>query len=490
MKKLLPFLLALSLLAVSCQFPSPSPAPTPLPTTDPSQPFERSLFREGLIEESRPILEKLQGASEYRLEFEIAADLLNVTGREIIHYTNNEDMPLDEVQLRLFPNLLGGRMQVTNLVADGKAVTPVLTLNDSLMSIPLPTPLEPGQHVTLGMDFSLTVPDTVELNYGVLAYAEGVLTLAHSYPMAAVYDDEGWNAEIPPQSGDLTYADISFFDVTVTAPKDLTLVAVGREMGRQVEGEQQIVRYAAGPVRDFYLVVSDDFESISREIGETTVNFYAPADLQSGAEAGLETAIRALEDFNARYGTYPYTELDLVTTPTLALGIEYPGMIAITERIMDPKHDYLESVVAHEVGHQWFYNLVGNDQLDDPWLDESLTQFITLQYFEDEYGSNGYQGYRASLTQRWQRVDNKPIPVGLPVADYNGAEYSAIVYGRGALFFEALRKEMGIEVFDAFLREYTETYAWDIATPQGLKSLAEARCGCDLTPLFDEWIDP
>ena len=61
------------------------------------------------------------------------------------------------------------------------------------------------------MDFAVTVPQSVELNYGVLAYFEDVLTLAHAYPMIAVYDDEGWNAEIPPQSGDVTYADASFF---------------------------------------------------------------------------------------------------------------------------------------------------------------------------------------------------------------------------------------------------------------------------------------
>jgi aminopeptidase N len=165
-------------------------------------------------------------------------------------------------------------------------------------------------------------------------------------------------------------------------------------------------------------------------------------------------------------------------------------MIAITSRILEPEHTYLEGTVAHEVGHQWFYNLVGSDQLDHPWLDESLTQFVTLQYFEDEYGFEGYQGFRESFTSRWQNVDNQPIPIGLPVAGYSGKEYSAIIYGRGPLFFEALKGRMGAEAFDAFLRDYTETYSWDIATPEGLKSLAETHCGCDLTELFDEWVFP
>jgi aminopeptidase N len=172
-------------------------------------------------------------------------------------------------------------------------------------------------------------------------------------------------------------------------------------------------------------------------------------------------------------------------------------MIAITSWVYDVgnKEDsrpeiYLESTVAHEVGHQWFYSLVGDDQLDDPWLDESLTQFITLQYYTDLYGAEGENGFRSSLEDRWARVENAKIPIGLPVAGYNGAEYGAIVYGRGPLFFVSLRQEMGTNTFDAFLKEYTETFSWDIATPDAMQSLAEKHCSCDLQAIFDEWVYP
>ncbi len=490
MKRLIAFFLTLGMLTASCQFLTPKPLPpTPAPSA-PNLPATRDLFREGLVSTAQPILDQLQGASEYHLEFKINADLLHVEGKERVRYTNNEDVSLAEIRLRLLPNILGGEMHIPEVFVDGVPLVPNYSLNDSLLTVPLASALEPGQSVTLDMDFSLTVPDTVDLNYGVLASAEGVLALAHAYPMVTVYNEEGWNAELPPQSGDVTFADMSFFTVTISAPSDLVLVAVGRETSREVDGDTQVVTFAAGPVRDFYLAASADYEVTSRQVGETTIHFYAPPEFGDGARAGLDVAARAVEDYNVRYGLYPYTELDLVSTPTLALGIEYPGMIAITSRILEPEHTYLEGTVAHEVGHQWFYNLVGSDQLDHPWLDESLTQFITLQYFEDEYGSEGYQGFRESFTSRWQNVDNQPIPIGLPVAGYSGKEYSAIIYGRGPLFFEALKGRMGAEAFDAFLRDYTETYSWDIATPEGLKSLAETHCGCDLTELFDEWVFP
>jgi aminopeptidase N len=190
--------------------------------------------------------------------------------------------------------------------------------------------------------------------------------------------------------------------------------------------------------------------------------------------------------------------LDIVATPTLALGIEYPGAIAIADRIYDVKGEYhgkptsiyMESTVAHETGHQWFYNLVGDDQLDDPWLDESLTQFATLQYYADQYGAQGAEGFRESLHGRWASVENKKIPIGLPVSAYSGSEYSAIVYGRGPLFFDALKNEIGAPAFDGFMKEYTQTLSWSIATPQAMQTLAEKHCACTLGTIFADWMYP
>ena len=459
---------------------------------------DRSIFQSGLVASEQEILAELPYASVYHLEFNIARDLFHITGVEEVRYTNAEQVALDQVQLHLFPNILGGEMTISNLTVKGETAAPRYELQNSLLIVPLSTPLEPGQSVILRMNFAVTIPQTVDLNYGVLSYFENVLTLAHAYPMIAVYDDEGWNAEIPPQNGDVTYADAAFFLIEITAPKDITLVSTGRVIQTGESGESQTMSVASGPARDFYLVAGRDYQTSTQTFGEITIRSYAPQQHREGAEMAVEVAARAIEDFSARYAPYPYTELDIVSTPTLALGIEYPGMIAITSRIYDVGRDYrgtpasiyMESTVAHEVGHQWFYGLVGDDQLDDPWLDESLTQFATLQYYADEYGPGGEEGFRRSLEGRWDSIQRADIPIGLPVGDYTGQEYSAIVYGRGALFFIALRERMGAESFDAFLKAYTETLSWQVATPDVLQSMAEQHCACDLDDLFNEWVYP
>jgi hypothetical protein len=501
MKRLVVLFISTSWFLASCSVPPPVTASVTA-TAEPNlfdTPWEdRSPFKSGLITPEQSVLNELPNASVYHLEFNIAEDIYHISGTEKVRYTNAEEVPLDQVQMRLFPNILGGEMTISNLTVDGQSITPRLELQDSLLIVPFSAPLAPGQSIVLHMDFAVTVPQSVELNYGVLAYFEDVLTLAHAYPMIAVYDDEGWNAEIPPQSGDVTYADTSFFLVKVTAPTALILVTSGQTISTSQSGETQTLWVASGPARDFYLAASPNFEEISQTFGERTIRSFAPAGAKKGAQMALDVAARAIEDFSARYAPFPYTEFDVVSTPTLALGIEYPGIVAITSRIYDvdseyrgaPASIYMESTVAHEVGHQWFYGLVGDDQLDDPWLDEALTQFATLQYYADEYGTGGEAGFRNSLEARWDGVDRADIPIGLPVAQYSGQEYGAIVYGRGPLFFVALRERMGKEVFDAFIKEYTETLSWGIATPEFLQSLTEQHCACDLDDIFNEWVYP
>ncbi len=492
------YLFSLCLVLISCS--SPAQTQTPAPQPDPlNTPWEdRSIYKSGLVEAAQPVLDDLDGASVYHIEFNIAGDLFHVSGHQEVQYTNTETTSLKEVKFRLFPNILGGKMNVTNVLVGGQSAAPKFELEDSLMTVPFSSTLAPAQSIVIGMDFNVTVPQSVDLNYGVLAYYEDVLALAHAYPMIAVYDDEGWNAEIPPQAGDVTYADAALFLVKITAPDNVTLVTTGKEIQRSSSGGTQTIYVESGLARDFYLAASPLYEETIETFGETTIRSYSLQGYAKGGREALDTAAKAIQVFGKRYEPYPYTEFDLAATPTFAFGIEYPGMIAITSRLYEvdadmggtPVQVYLESTVAHEAGHQWFYNLVGNDQLDDPWLDESLTQFATLQYYEDEYGPQGAAGFKQSLEDRWARVNDEKIPIGLPVASYSGQEYSAIVYGRGPLFFVALRDQMGAEAFNSFMKDYTEQLSWKIATPEFLQSLAEKHCACDLDALFQEWVYP
>ncbi|MFQ5436529.1 MAG: M1 family metallopeptidase, partial [Anaerolineae bacterium] len=318
------------------------------------------------------------------------------------------------------------------------------------------------------------------------------------YPVVPVYDDEGWNVQAPPPNADTSYFDISFYLVRVTAPANLTIAASGIEVSRERDGGRQMVTFAAGPMRDFYLAASEYYTVVSETVGETTINGYAVKGNEDGAQKAVQFTKISLASFGERFGPYPYTEFDVLSTPMQALGIEYPGIVGITLPAFDPAAEVaglpypimLESVTAHEAAHQWFYNIIGNDQIDEPWLDEAMAQYATWLYYVDAYGRANAQGYRDSWDGRWQRVEGAEIPIGLPVSAYEGSEYGAIVYGRGPIFVETLAEAMGKEAFAQFLRDYYETHQWGIATTESYRRLAEEHCDCDLGGLFETWVYP
>lgn len=458
---------------------------------------DRAVYAGGLIPAARSVLDELPGATVYHMDVTVSDSLDRLEGGQRVHYTNREGVPLEEVIFRTYPNVTGGKLALSSVTVDGKTVQPAFEYTRSAARVPLPEPLAPGETTVVEMDYEVTLPTEMGGNYGLFGYFEDVLVLDTFYPTVAVYDD-GWHVGNPPHNGDLTHYDASFYVVRFTAPQDLTVIASGVEVGREREGAQQTLTYAAGPARDFYIAASDNYVEVSDKVGGTTVHSYALPEHVEHAKLALDFAIDALESFGERFGTYPYTELDVASTPMLALGMEYPGVIAIALREYDPGYDfdgtpsrvYLESTIAHEVGHQWFYNAVGNDQVDEPWVDEAVVQYLTWLYYVDTYGEGPAEGYRSSWMGRWERVDGADIPIGLPSDAYEGREYGAIVYGRGPLFVTALAEEMGQETFDAFLRDYYQDHTWEIGTGQSFRETAEEHCACDLGPLFEEWVYP
>ncbi len=473
-------LAALVLAWLAClRSPSPSPPtptlpipslPTAAPTASPLPPDAFAL------------------APRYVISLTVDPASARVIGYEELHYTNAEDIPLRDLYLRLFPNTpgYGGSVRVTTLQLDGKTVSPEVRLGGSALRILLNPPLAPRQSVTLSLAFTATVPLTDEIDYAQFACVNGVMALPNVYPMIPVYDDEGWNVEIAPAYGDAVYSDIAFYQVEVTAPPTTTLIASGTcalpDAGRWV--------CTAGPVRDFALILGDNYEVAGMVAEGTMVNSYFYPDHREGGEQVLRVAVNALTLYSRLFGPYPYEELDVVETPTRAGGIEYPTLVVISDRLYTG-HPRLEWVVAHEVAHQWWYGVVGNDPVDEPWLDEALTQYSTLLYHEFLYGSETAADI---LENDFQRVydqlveEGTDMPVGLPVAAYPREFYSPVVYRKGTLYFHALRQRVGDTAFFTILQTYYRRHRYGIATPESFLQTVQIVTGSAQRDLYERWI--
>jgi len=442
-----------------------------------------------------PISATLETMNQYHLDVSLPADLSRLDGQASISYTNRSTVTLNSVYLHLFPNLWGDGMTVSDVRVGGQAIPVSLESQASLLKISLPAPLAPRARLQLDMRFSDPIPAGQDMgNYGEFALKDNVLALAGFYPTLVVYDDQGWHLERPSLQGDVLYADASLYDVSLTAPADLTVVATGETRERRDNADGSATwRLTGGPMRDFNIAASADYRKFSRQVGDIVVNSYAVKQDAQGGQDALGWAAAALNTYQTAFGPYPYRELDVVETPTSAGGIEYPGMVVIAAGLYsDPKRRVnFEAATAHEVAHQYWYNVVGDDQLNNPWLDESMAQYSTGLYFGSQYGEASARAYVAQDFQgRWDRVKDISKPIGLPIDAYSEAEYSGIVYGRGPLFLLALEEQIGKDKMSALLQRYYREYAWRIATPAGFQKLAEEVSGQDLNALFSAWVYP
>ena len=246
-------------------------------------------------------------------------------------------------------------------------------------------------------------------------------------------------------------------------------------------------------MRDFDITASAALDSSSMKVGEVTVNSYYFKSDESAGKNALKWASGALEEYEKRIGPYPFNELDVVETPTTAGGIEYPGLVVISsEMYRDPRQsDFFEFAVAHEVAHQWWYAQVGDDQVNSPWMDESFVQYTTLLYFEDTYGANVASRILQSAFQAEYdnaKKNNEDKPVGLPVAAFSEREYGEIVYGKGPLFFDAVRKKIGDASFFKFMQTYYQKFKYQIAKPEDMLRTIDEVSGQQVDTLYNQWI--
>ncbi len=447
-----------------------------------------------MIPKARGDVYTLDDPTYYFIELTIDRESLTLTGSERILYTNNEGVALRELYLRLFPNTpaYGGATEISRLTIDGKEAEVIYELEGSAVKIPLTEPLEPDRRLEIAVEFSVRIPQGIEHGYGQFCYAEGVLALPNFYPLVPVYDDEGWNVELAPEYGDALYSDTSLYLVSITAPKGMVVVTSGSTVKRADNPDGTVTwTCVSGPMRDFNIVMSDEYEVVSTSVGETTVNSYYLPDDEGGGQAALRYASDALGVYSNRFGLYPFAELDVVETPTTAGGIEYPGLIAVASRLYDQRGGFFELATAHEVAHQWWYSLVGNDQVDEPWLDESLANYSAFIYFQDIHGADAAaEVFERCFESPYRQVleEGRDAPVAQPVAAFSPEDYGPIVYGKGPLFFHALRQEVGDVTFFEILKEYLRKYKYAIATSEGLLRVAEEVSGRDLGELYRRWI--
>ncbi len=425
----------------------------------------------------------------YDLTLRIDPTARRLDGTERIDYLNRSDAPLDTIALRLYPNFprdafgQGGntRMDVTDAAVHGQQVSIRTAARQTAVLVPLDPPLAPGAWTTLDVSFTATIKQEVDGSWPLPSY----------YPMLAVYQDGQWRLDVT-NFPDKVFAESTFYHADVTAPAKLSVVATGSTIATQPHDDGTTTyTIVSGPVREWALTVGD-FRAAHASAKDVAVNVYTVRGSSLDAQQIATVAANALQTFERRFGAYPYRELDLHLLPgPFDGGDEYPGMIIMTsDGQVDAGTRY---VAAHEVAHQWWYGVVGDDIFHQPWLDEAFAQYSAIIYDEDMVGAAVAQSdWQREVVRRYQgALADGDLPVGRAINQYpNFNVYYRTVYGKGAVFLRQLRHEVGDEVFFNALQSYFRQHRYGVATTMDVQHAFEVASGRDLAALFNTWVQP
>ena len=309
-------LAVVSLLASCGALPTDPPLdlPTPLPPTAEPTPVLG-------VPEAGPL-------ARYRLNLAFEPQTGRLRGQQQVAFPNRSGVALEEVVFRLYPNLpqYGGQMGIGAVWVDGQRTATSLRAADTALVVPLSRPLAPESTVTVDLAFDVAIPRQEE-GYVLLGYSQGIWSAPDAYPLLAVHDGSAWHEDLAPAHGDAVFADAAFYDVTLTLPPTLTLVATGPVLTDTLDSEgQRVYRIVGGPLREFAWLASADYQVAETVAHGTTLrSYYLPGDEAAG-EATLNIAAAALRAYQAAFGPYPFAEMAVAEAPLLFYGMEYAGL--------------------------------------------------------------------------------------------------------------------------------------------------------------------
>ncbi len=447
-------------------------------------------------------LDAFAQATRYVLAIEIDTERRVISGEQRVRYTNREAVALDDLVFRLYPNTahMGGLMTVRAAAVNG---VPVAIENGygavrdgSAIRLALPAPLQRGESVDVVLQYVIEAPLNPRTNYAIFGEIDGIFSLPGIYAQIPPRDAQGrWRAEPLPAYGDIVLGEAALFSARIRVPAEFKLAVTGVCTESADGADHRVHDCVAAPVRDFAVHMSRAYwlaeATVASTNGESIVvrSFYLPQDERHGKRA-LAYAADALKVYEARFAPYPYRVLNVFQSTTPIGGIEYPMAIGVTAVRNDEV--YFEWLVAHEVAHQWWYGLVGNDPINEAWLDEALAQYSTVLYVEAMDGERVARDRKQRFfTERWRREQRErgDVRVGQPTGNFMRWAYAPIVYGKGPLFFDAVRKQVGDAVFGQWLQGYFAATRHGIATGEDLLAAADvAGIGSQVRAAHAQWI--
>jgi hypothetical protein len=390
----------------------------------------------------------LQLRATYDVRVRLSYGSGRISATSTMAVTNASGGPIDRLELNTIAARLG-RLRISSLTVDGAPIRPTVT--DQTVIVPLGGILPAGATMTVRIAFSANSRRTTGGSDWLFSRANGVIQTYRWLPWLS--------AARPfsrPNHGDPF--------VTVSSPSVRVRIATDRAMrlatsGRLIGTNGLTSAWLAENVRDFVIAASPSWTVRTVKLGPTVVRVDGFA---GGNSRSLMTlALRALPRYQALMGPYPYPTF-VIAESGGGSGMESPGSIWIPRGLAFGQLPWL---VSHEVAHQWFYAMVGNDQARDPFADEAMADFLA-RYLTG--------------TERKSRCPTDTLDRS--IYRYSSRCYFEVVYVQGGRVLEQLRRRMGPTAFWAGIRDYLATNRFGLGDTRLLLQTLDAHTPLDLLP--------
>ncbi|MBL4625243.1 MAG: M1 family metallopeptidase [Flavobacteriales bacterium] len=498
----------------------------------------------------------------YQIEVKLNDKTHELQGAEVMEYINNSPNELSFIYMHLWPNAYSsdesamakqlyengeldfyysekqdrGFIDSIDFKVDNETVRWELdSTHVDIAKIYLNKPLKSGEKVTISTPFHVKIPLGI---YSRLGHMGESYQITQWYPKPAVYDKNGWN-QMPYLTQGEFYSEFGSYDVSITLPENYVLGATGD----LIDGEDELawlnekvllteaktsyddnmdfpessektktLRFKQNNVHDFawfadkrYHVLKGEVELPHSKEKVTTWAMFtnSEADLWTSSIEYINDAIYYYSLWN---GDYPYKHCTAVDGALSAgAGMEYPNITVIGK---SGSAFLLETVIMHEVGHNWFYGILGSNERMHPWMDEGLNSFNEKRYTETKHpdvniaGDNSYNGvlkifdmaqhlHKEQYYIGYQIGARKDLdqPIEFPSADYTYINYGTIVYGKSAVSFDYLMAYLGEQTMDKAMQKYFDTWKFKHPQPEDLRKILEEESEKELTWFFDDLLN-
>jgi hypothetical protein len=396
-----------------------------------------------------------------------------------------------------------------------------------IVKLVLPGKLPPGGQITVATPFFVKVPSY----FSRLGHDGQSYMITQWYPKPAVYDPKGWHP-IPYLDQGEFYSEFGAFDVHITLPSSYVVGATGtlqttaeiekyKAIGRanladSMDPSASVPYTAADPgavktldyhgenIHDFawfadksLLISYDTLQLASGKIID--VFSYRRPNGNRQWVRGTSFIKDAVRHYSKWVGEYAYPVVSALEGPgnVSSGGMEYPMITLITSPRAD-KED-LDGVIAHEVGHNWFYGMLGSNEREHPWMDEGINTYYEFRYEAEKYRSNSILGSMIPDQMRKKSLDDfldalynvfnqvkTTTPIETPATGFSSEyEYGMVEYTRTAVWMYILQQNIGAEDFDKGMQNYFSNWKFRHPYPEDLESSLEQVTHRPLGKLFD-----